>query len=75
MKRSHIFYKIASGFYTERRGEAEICPPRNLGIEYAYYCGAINITYLILHVTGHKYHQNAVWKVRPALRQKQSERM
>ena len=30
-------------------------PPRNLEIEYGYYCGAINISYLILHVTGHKY--------------------
>ena len=30
-------------------------PPRNLEIEYGYYCGAINISYLILHVTGIKY--------------------
>ena len=30
-------------------------PSRNLEIEYGYYCGAINISYSILHVAGHKY--------------------
>ena len=30
-------------------------PPRNLRIEHGYYCGAINISYLIVHVTVHKY--------------------
>ena len=30
-------------------------PPRNLEIEYDYYCGAINISYLTSHVIGHKY--------------------
>ena len=29
--------------------------PRNFEIEYGYYCGAINISFLTLHVTGHKY--------------------
>ena len=36
-------------------GGLEFPPPRNLEIEYGYYCGAINISYSILHVTGHKY--------------------
>ena len=41
-------------------GGAGISPPpptRNLEIEYGYgyYCGAINTSYLMLHVTGHKY--------------------
>ena len=30
-------------------------PPRNLEIEYGYYCGTITVSYLILHVTGIKY--------------------
>ena len=30
-------------------------PPRNLEIEYGYYCGAISISYLMFHVTGHEY--------------------
>ena len=30
---------------------AGIPPPRNLEIDYGYYCGAINISYL--QVTGH----------------------
>ena len=51
-------------------------PPRNFEIEYGYYCGAINISYLTLHVTGHKYvPSNVVWKACPRLRQKQSERI
>ena len=43
-----------SGFHTEGGGGGGtgIPPPRNLGIEYGYYCGAINISCLI---TGHKY--------------------
>ena len=40
-----------TGFHTD--GGAP--PLRNLEIEYGCYCGAINISYLILHVTGHKY--------------------
>ena len=35
--------------------QPQFYPPENLEIEYDYYCGAINISYLILHVTGHKY--------------------
>ena len=41
--------------FIQREGGPGIPPPRNLEIEYGYYCGAINISYLILHVTGHKY--------------------
>ena len=33
---------------------AGIPPQEIFEIEYGYYCGAINISYLILHVTGHK---------------------
>ena len=43
------------GFHIEGRGGLEFPPPpppRNLEIEYGYYCGAIS--YLILHVTAHK---------------------
>ena len=35
------------------RGPWNPPPLRNLEIEHGYYCGAINISYLILHVTGH----------------------
>ena len=44
------------GFYTGQGG-LEFPPPptRNFEIEYGYYCGAINISYLIIHVTEHKY--------------------
>ena len=38
-----------------QRGGGGGIPPRNVAIEYGYYCGAINISYLILHVTGRKY--------------------
>ena len=31
-------------------GSLEFLPPRNFEIEYGYCCGAINISYLILHV-------------------------
>ena len=70
----------SSWFHTEGGG-GELAgipsPPRNLEIEYGYYCGAINISYLTSHVIGHKYmyHQNVVWKVCPRLCQKQSERI
>ena len=48
-----------------QRGGWNSPPPRNLEIEYGYYCGAINISY---HVTGHKYvSSNVVWKVCPRL--------
>ena len=51
--RSGLMFRVS---YT---GGARIPPPpRNLKIEYGYYCGAINISYLILHVTGHKYEQS-----------------
>ena len=43
---------VDAGFHTEGGGGLEFPPPRNLEIEYGYYCGAINISY---HVTGHKY--------------------
>ena len=43
------------GFIQREGGPGIPPPPRNLEIEYGYYCGAINISYLILHVTGHKY--------------------
>ena len=34
--------------------QPQFSPPENLEIEYGDF-GAINISYLILHVTGHKY--------------------
>ena len=37
------------------REGGDLPPPRNLEIEYGYYCGAINVSYLILHVTEHTY--------------------
>ena len=37
------------GFIQRGGGGAGIPPPRNLEIEYGYYCGAINISYLILN--------------------------
>ena len=56
-------------------GALKLSPPcQNFWeIEYGYYYGAINISYLILHVS--MCHQNVVWKVCPRLRQKQSERI
>ena len=54
----------------------EFPPPlsqRNLEIDY---CCAFNISYLILHVTGHTYvSASFVWNVCPRLHQKQSERI
>ena len=61
----HLLHTIQS-FHTEGGvggggggGGAGIPPPpashRNLEIEYGSYCGAIDISCLILHVTGHKY--------------------
>ena len=44
-------YTCTSGLHTEGGGWNSP-PPRNLEIAYGYYCGAINISYLILHVTG-----------------------
>ena len=63
--------------FIQRGGGPGTPPPRNLQIEYGYYCGAINIGYLILHVIGRTCicHQNVVWKVCPRLCQKQSERI
>ena len=50
------------GFIRDRGGwnfpppQQQFPPPtRNFEIEYGYYCGAINISYLIIHVTEHKY--------------------
>ena len=37
--------------FLQRGGGPGILPPRNLEIEYGYYCGAISISYL--YVTGH----------------------
>ena len=43
-----------TGFHTERGGLES--PTPNLEIEYGYcWWHGINISYLILHVTGHKY--------------------
>ena len=39
----------------EGGGGARIPPLPNLEIEYGYFCGAINISYFILHVIGHRY--------------------
>ena len=54
------YFQIAwllTGFHTEGGGGLKSPPPKNLEIEHGYYCDAINIniSYLILHVTGHKY--------------------
>ena len=64
------FYAVFSlnvheGFIQRRGGEGgepgisplshNLPPPRNLEMEYGYYCGAITVSYSILHVTGHKY--------------------
>ena len=43
-------YSYIQGFIQRRWGEIPP-PPGNLQIEYGYHCGAINISYLILHVT------------------------
>ena len=43
--------EVGAGFHTEEGGPG-IPTPRNLGIEYGYYCGAINISH---YVTGHTY--------------------
>ena len=61
---------IAAGF---RRGGWNSPPlsPRNLEVEYGYYCAAINISYLVLCIS---ICQQNVWKVCPGWRQKQSER-
>ena len=68
-----------SGFHTEGGGlkfpppPGTNFPPRNLKVEYGYYCGTI---YLILCVTGHKYaSSNVVWKVCTRLCHKQSDRI
>ena len=53
-----MYVRMYAGFHTEGGWEGggwNSPPPRNLETEYGYYCGAINISYLILHVTGHKY--------------------
>ena len=66
---------IHAGFHTEVGGGGLEFPPppRNLEIQYGYYCGAINIRcfiYMLLDIR--MCHQSVVWKVCPRLRQKQS---
>ena len=60
---TQVYVRHHTGFHTEGGGgdlefpppSHNFPPPGNLEIEYGYYCGAVNISYLILHVTGHKY--------------------
>ena len=42
-----IAHTYIAGFHTEGWGPWNFPPPRSLEIEYGYYCGAINISYLI----------------------------
>ena len=63
--------------YSLQRGwPGSLPPPQNLEIEYSYYCGTINISYIILHVTEHTYvPSKCCLEVCPRLHQKQSERI
>ena len=38
-----------------RGGGGPGIPPQNLEIEHGHFCSPINISFLVLHVTGHKY--------------------